>query len=430
MAADTDAVVDPDEVAPISPWPVMLGGLGALTLASVLFFVAPDSGLLLGLRIVLLIVGLLASGAAVALRPLPSVVFLGAFGALMAAAGGQRWDSFQLACKVMAAIGVMASCILLLPSFGRRLAVSGLIVLHFGGILCAVGSVPPPNNQPNWIVIQLWTRFYRPYLQFFYLNNAYHFYSPEPGPASLLWFRVEFADGTSVRTKVIERDLYTTRLQYQRRLSLTEHTNQLQPPPAIETPMMRKIYADRVQRGHIDGIPLHPFIPMSLQFREPVPMAKLLLSSYARYVARTTVHPTDPSQAVVGVKIYRVVHQILTAPEMAQNISPLDPVTHHVFYQGEFDPDGTLKPSCFKAEWRETPESVGYEPIYQDPYLYWLIPIVRGVPEAPDDPNAPMGFRAMMPDAPDLRGRRWVDLPVKNFVKIHAGDKDDGGDVW
>ena len=41
---------------------------------------------------------------------------------------------------------------------------------------------------------QIWTRIFRPYLEFMYLNNAYHFYAPDPSTSSYLWFRVIFTD--------------------------------------------------------------------------------------------------------------------------------------------------------------------------------------------------------------------------------------------
>src|SRR5262249_29843751 len=77
-----------------------------------------------------------------------------------------------------------ASPLAAVPWNVRRTVISGVIVLHFAGIASAALS-PPPSP---FIVQQLWTRIFRPYLEFMYLNNAYHFYAPDPGPASYLWF--------------------------------------------------------------------------------------------------------------------------------------------------------------------------------------------------------------------------------------------------
>ena len=44
--------------------------------------------------------------------------------------------------------------------------------------------------------MQAFNRVYNPYLQFIYQRNAYHFYSPDPGPASVLVFLLKTETGT------------------------------------------------------------------------------------------------------------------------------------------------------------------------------------------------------------------------------------------
>src|SRR5262249_39244000 len=75
-----------------------------------------------------------------------------------------------------------------LPQVGRRIVFRAFLLVHCLGILIAVMSPPPPS----WLSLGVWTRLFRPYLQFMYLNNAYHFYAPDPGPAYLIWFRLEY----------------------------------------------------------------------------------------------------------------------------------------------------------------------------------------------------------------------------------------------
>src|SRR5262249_16731598 len=126
-------------------------------------------------------------------------------------------------------IAAGAAMILLLPVALRRLAVSLLILLHFSGILAATTNVPPPGANPPWLTMQLWTRFFRPYLNFVYLNNAYHFYSPEPGPATLIFARIEYEDGSSFWEKIPNRKEHVKDpllIEYYRRLSLVEAVNQ------------------------------------------------------------------------------------------------------------------------------------------------------------------------------------------------------------
>ena len=69
-----------------------------------------------------------------------------------------------------------------LPSPVRRFAafgVSVLILVHFTAITSAVLANPPGP----WVAMQSQHLIFRPYLAFMYLNNAYRFYSPEPGPS-------------------------------------------------------------------------------------------------------------------------------------------------------------------------------------------------------------------------------------------------------
>ncbi len=64
--------------------------------------------------------------------------------------------------------------------------------------MTAVTAVEPPGADGSLAFRWLWGKVYRPYLQFFYLNNAYHFYSPEPGPPVLVWFRIDYTDNKSM----------------------------------------------------------------------------------------------------------------------------------------------------------------------------------------------------------------------------------------
>jgi hypothetical protein len=259
--------------------------------------------------------------------------------------------------------------------------VSLLIVLHFGGILTAVTTVPPTP----WLTTVLWTRFYRPYLEFMYLNNAYHFYAPEPGPATLAWFYIRYDDGSARWFEIPRRDAHAFTLQFQRRLSLGESINQLLPPSSLDLEIRRR----RLTAGRLDSIPLHPSFPENLQHREPTPYSKRMLQAYARHVARAKPHPSDPGRKVVGVKIYRVVHRILDPLEMAQGADPAAEPLYFPYYQGEFDAEGRLKDS-------------------RDPYLYWLIPILKDE-KATDD------------RAPGRSSRNTQkETPVWDFVQVHA----------
>jgi hypothetical protein len=327
-----------------NPWPALLGGLAANT-AACLWFKAFGSQALL-----LVLPGLLATGAAVVIRPRsPLVLGLAALSGFFGCWGLGAWDSAQLLVGVLSAVAAFAAIVVLLPRSLQRAIVSLMIVLHFIGILSAVASVPPTAPLMNWA----WTYFYRPYLQFMYLNNAYHFYSPEPGPGILVWFYVRYEDGSADWYKIPDRSQNALTQEYQRRLSLAESTNQLQPVGPVLPEIIRRRLAAAEEP---DGIPIYPGWDAPMQRREPTPYSKDKVKTYARFIAHLKARETG--KTVRSVKIYRVVHNIPSAKEIAAGVDPAEKHFYYPFYQGEFSPDGELK-----------------DP--QDPYLYWIIPIVK-----------------------------------------------------
>ena len=80
----------------------------------------------------------------------------------------QDWDSMRLFVSVLFLVTLGAVPLVVVSQSVRRLVVSLLIVLHFGGILTAVLSIPPCP----WLVQQIWGRVYEPYLEFMYLTDG------------------------------------------------------------------------------------------------------------------------------------------------------------------------------------------------------------------------------------------------------------------
>jgi hypothetical protein len=327
-----------------NPWPALVCGLGA-TVASLLWLKIFGS-----MALPLVLGGVLAAGIAVAIRPQsPVVLGLVALCGLMATEG-LTWDSGKMLLVVLSGVAALGALLMLLPCVVRRIVISLMILVHFGGILSAVLSVPPTP----WVSTAAWAYFYKPYLEFFYLNNAYHFYSPEPGPGTLLWFYVKYEDGSGQWYKIPNWEENPVALEYQRRLSLAESINQLAPMGTVPVQVMYS----RHRAANELGIYMHPDVPEYTQWRQPVPFSKRMLETYARFVCRNLPHPTDASQKVTGVKIYRVIHNILHPRQIAEGMNPEDKTLYYPYYQGEFTPEGVLK----------DPE---------DPLLYWLIPIYR-----------------------------------------------------
>jgi hypothetical protein len=212
-----------------------------------------------------------------------------------------------------------------------------------------------------------------------YLNNAYHFYSPEPGPPTLIWCSIIYRKGDQFQYQWIkfpDRETSPVPLHHQRLLALTESTNQIN--QVLTDALFQQRLAARKEMKEGLNPPLHPSFLTNRQLAIPSPYSQEMLKAIARHMARR--HPEledDPEYKFYSVKIYRVVHYILTQEDMARGCSPLDKIYYLPFYQGDFDARGDLR-----------------EP--NDPLLYWLIPIYRaGVPIGPlgkaPNPDEPAG---------------------------------------
>jgi hypothetical protein len=259
-------------------------------------------------------------------------------------------DSIRLMVSALTGVATLGAVLAFLPRMLRYVVVSVLILFHFVGIATAITCVPPSP----WLSMVLWSYVYRPYLEFIYMQNAYHFYSPEPGPACMMWFYVKYEDGTSQWVKIPRREDYPLALEYQRRLSQTESINQLLPTIAVG-PDKRNA---RLIAGNDNGIAVHPGLSDVFQYRVPTAYSKRMLETYTRFVCCHTPHPTNKETKVVSVKVYRVLHVIVTPNDVRNGMDAQDPTNYLPFYQGEYRPDGTLK----------NPD---------DPFLYWLIPILK-----------------------------------------------------
>jgi hypothetical protein len=422
-----DAIaIPPERRLPFTnPWPLLIPALAMAVLAMLLHGSAPQWT---GPRVVLIVASTLLALGAVGVRlrtahedaedRFKSAGFLALSAAVPFLSGlslDPEWDSAGLLLGVMTWISMVGAGLLLLPRLFRRLILTVLVLIHFGGILSAVCSPAPPNGSASWLVNQLWTGVYRPYLHFMYLNNAYHFYSPDPGPPMLVWFRIEYEGNKSRWVEVPTLGEARSKLAFQRRLALTESTNQLrnQPPVDFDKRMERRIDAGRDFRP--TPIPLlnDPTYGRNFEYREPVNYSKQLLKSYARYVLSNYPYLDEqgvpqPDVKPLKVKIYRVIHAIPDMSHIANGFYPYDPTTYLPYYQGEFDTQGKL------LDGATIKDGVIVKP--GDPFLYWLIPIRRELKKDYVQRIGPDG----KPVPPDL----FKDYDVVDYLKVHAGDAD------
>lgn len=330
------------------------------------------------------------------------------------------WDSIQFLYGVIGAVSFVAAIFTLLPTRVVLSLIFGMLCFYGSGIL---NSVLSPPATP-FLVEEYWRRVSRFHSQFLYINNAYHFYSPEPGPPSELWVCLKYEplstsedneeqDSDWIKMPDRARDtMDPLRLSYFRRIALVDQVAQIQ---LNYTP----IFPDEMQKSNarrmndLARIPKDPNVSDSAQYLPPQDqVVRMTLPSYVKHFAKRF---GKPGRTVKSVKVYRTLHEVLPLErtravplpvidlnkpgefhwsEVKQKpktiyIWPYDWALYHPYYQGEYDLNGKL-----------------LDPT--DPELYWAVPIVdRKVRTAEDTQVSPKDF-----------DRYYID-----YVSIHAGSK-------
>ncbi len=371
------------------PWPVLLTGMGLVAVAAVIHHVA--AGGLPQVRLLLLGGGLIAAAQAVILRmrqgseqveervESAAVITLAGFTALIGLlATDKDWDSADMVLKALLVVAGIGLVLVLLDSLWRRIAISALVLFHFAGVFVTITMIPPPGHPEAtapFLAVQAWIHVYRPYLQFLYMNNAYHFYSPEPGPPTQLWFSLNYEStdekgAKSISTqwvKLPDRKTSPVNLHYQRLLSITESCNIVNTSmPADVVGRMTQHrdaallagWTDRAGAVHSFNLPYRPSDSATFDYQPAQDHSAIMMAAIIRRIARLNpTNPEAPTAKLVSIKFYRVQHWILPAKEMGDGYLPTDETLYHAYYQGEFFTDGRLVN-------------------LRDPFLYWRIPII------------------------------------------------------
>lgn len=367
------------------------------------------------------------------------------------------WITMRLFMTVGAFAAFICAPFFLVGPRVRRWGLSALFVLHFGGIATAATTMAPAP----WILNQLWVRIYRPYLEFTYLVNAYHYYAPEPNTSGdYVWFRLFYEDEAGRRHmtwyKIPEVDedgwhKHTVALEYQRHLSLTQNVamglmnnvplfdNSAHPDLNTDDdgrltynmlPSLKKRWRHsdvalvyKKQKEHVDKLiaagkepdlgkhepkkvelslgppisinpfdypriaPFAPGIGINEQFLPPNKNIRYLLQSYVRHVAG---RPHPPGWTLTSVKVYFVRHVLVPIDAIRNGDDPQDPLLYRPYFMGEFYPDGNVLNT-------------------DDPFLFWMLPIVRD-PGHPKKLTASFALRhAEDPNwAARWENERWV----------------------
>lgn len=383
------------------------------------------------LRVGLVAVGVLAAASGVWMRGGHRAAWLaGAAAAWLAAVGlPMHWDSLKLPLCVGGTLAAAAGGLGFLPVKWRYSLLAVAAVVHFGGTLTAT-TWPDTQGRTAWLSNQSALRVYLPYFRFMYLSNAYHFYSPDPGPASKFFILIEYQvtdpdapGGTRTTAEWVDlpkrRDNYKDPLglTYYRRLSLTELASYSTPGTMIPQSWERDAVVQRRvmnQRGLSDKPVSVPNATMGEfqvdlnQYRVPQSSTRrAVYPAYARHIAAEYSRPRTELRTlpdgtrqervydykVTGMKMFRVEHRIIDAqqflkydnaevlryrernpnydksiPSEMGGLSPYHPAVYSPFYLGEYSPDGTLK-----------------DP--NDPLLYWYLPVQYTPNVGKDEPN-------------------------------------------
>ncbi|HZT83551.1 MAG TPA: hypothetical protein VFA26_25195 [Gemmataceae bacterium] len=351
------------------PWPYLAASVALLGVGEIILQADPGAN---AAAVLFIAAGILVALTAVAIRLRTAgerfeerlitagVIALAAVMPFWAACTLPReWDTAILLLGVVVTVLLVGALLCLLPRLPRLFTASLLAVVHFGGIVTAINSVDPPGGREvSWLVRRVWTDFYRPYLEFMFLGNAYHFYSPEPGPPTLLWFYLEYEDGSSRWVKMPLREHHSNKTAYLRRIAMSEGTNTWNP----NMPWDPQRYENRRRAGEQLGVPTleNTHLAPIYQYRFTLNLGRRLTRYYAHYAATHYPHPENPDLKVKRVKVYRVTRNFIQPGELARDVSPWDPAFLFPYYQGTFDAKGNY----------------AKDPL-TDPFLFWVIPLKR-----------------------------------------------------
>jgi hypothetical protein len=429
---------------PPRPWHVLLVGLG-VTLLGLLGATLGDN--FAGLRFVLFLVGLVTAGAAVSMRlrragwaafedrmETAGMLAVAAFAALLALLNymsvDTAWDSMEMVLVALILAALAGVVLVLLPTTARMIVGGLLVVVHFLGILSAATAIDPPNSAAPWVARVAHQYVYRPYVEFMYLNNAYHFYSPEPGPPSLLWFHVKYENGKVKWVKIPHRDDDPVPIHHVRLLSITESSaalEQLQLRADYETATYIKY--QRNKWGELFDIKEAPefIMPVPSQEQETQPFSQKMIESYVRHIAFT--HPSlgEAPNGVKSIKVYRLRHGIILPQAMAEGRDPRDKTLFVGYYQGEYDKDGNLLyPDTYTLDGNPNSPSVPYDypgaklAKREDAFRFWYMPVYY----RPKDHSKPVVTPEMRPQDLELvdclTRHAWFDLGQKKVIEDPA----------
>lgn len=210
------------------------------------------------------------------------------------------------------------------PKLWIKLVISAIILFHLSAIISHVLSGGGP------FVMRQASAFYRPYLKTMWLDNAYRFYAPDPGPTEVLWYHLRYDDGSTRWTQVPDRDQFYLRMPFQRHMSI-----------ALLASMMTE---QEVVNPKDDPASAASILVNNRPTMRTVltPSGEIYYRSYARHIGRVHGKHPQTGASLVSMDCYMVQYIPRTPYHMRMAIDMYDPRMIRIQSVATFSPSGTM----------------------------------------------------------------------------------------
>lgn len=246
--------------------------------------------------------------------------------------------------------------------------VNALLVAHLLalGLMVAGGGVGAFSSPP---LVARAASITAPYVRFTGMQNSYRFFAPDPGPATVLWARLAYDDGSIRWMEFPGRESRRGTLLYQRELY-----------PAMILGMQTA----------------PPGTPVVAGYPHLTDLGFTYAPSYVRHIAATCTRTKADGtvRRVRSVDLLVVTHAIRSPLQVRQGWAPDDLRLYQATDLGEFTPDGTLPGS---------PLTVGHQ---KPPILEVAERMFREATGPHADvagPDLPQPLRTLLTRFPELR---------------------------
>jgi hypothetical protein len=246
--------------------------------------------------------------------------------------------------------------------------VNALIILHLAALLLMVAgggtgtfSSPPLVARASAITA--------PYVRFTGMQNAYRFFAPDPGPATVLWTRLVYEDGKVRWIECPGRESHPRSLAFHRELY-----------PAMMLGMQTAS----------PGTPVVPAYPHLTD------IGFTYAFSFVRHLAATSARAADDGKArqVRTVELFVVTHAIRTPSQVRQGWRADDLRLYQTTHLGEFRTDGRLQGKAVSVGHHKPPILEVAERMFRD---------ATGAVADIAGPDLPAPLRYLLAEHPELR---------------------------